>query len=305
MKKVLVTGANGQLGVALQNSLVGMTGFTFYFTDIDTLDICDRAAVNDLIRSHNIGMIINCAAYTAVDRAEDEPDICARINCDAVRTIGELAAEANVRVIHISTDYVFDGRGIRQSGSIDTLCNSEFTATPFRPYRETDMPSPLSVYGKTKLAGEQALLASCKNVVILRTAWLYSETGTNFVKTMLRLGKERDTLNVVDDQHGTPTYAGDLAEVIATILTTDRFRPGIYHYTNEGICTWYDFAVKIFELAGIRCKVHPITTAAFPTRAQRPAYSVLDKKKIKETFAIQIPVWEASLGKCLRGEMFM
>jgi dTDP-4-dehydrorhamnose reductase len=224
---------------------------------------------------------VNCAAYTAVDRAEAEADICMSINCDAVRLIGELAASAGACVIHISTDYVFDGCGDR-------------------PYRETDVTRPVSVYGRSKLAGEQVLMATCKESIIIRTAWLYSETGTNFVKTMLRLGAERDTLSVVADQQGTPTYAGDLADAIKTILTASRFAPGIYHYSNEGVCTWYDFATKIFELAGIRCKVNPIATTAYPTRAARPAFSVLDKTKIKETFAIQIPVWQKSLEKCLR-----
>ena len=282
MKKVLVTGANGQLGAALRNSTDGMDGFTFYFTDVDTLDICDKSAVSDFIHSRNIGIIINCAAYTAVDRAEDEPELCARINTEAVRIIGELAEEVDARVIHISTDYVFDG----------------FANT--RPYLETDATCPFSVYGKTKLAGEQALMAACKNAIIIRTAWLYSGTGTNFVKTMLRLGKERDTLSIVSDQYGTPTYAHDLAEAIKTMLTANCLTPGVYHYTNEGSCTWYDFAVKIFELKGIRCIVNPITTAAYPTRVSRPMYSVLDKTKIKETFSIQIPPWEVSLAKFLQ-----
>ena len=258
-----------------------MDGFTFYFTDIDTLDICDKLQVRKFIQSRDIGIIINCAAYTDVDRAEDEPVICARINCDAVRAIGELAKEAHARVIHISTDYVFDGNGTR-------------------PYSETDATCPVSVYGMTKLAGEQALLSVCEKAIILRTAWLYSETGTNFVKTMLRLGKERSTLNIVADRHGTPTYAGDLAEVIKTILTADRFNAGVYHYTNAGVCSWYDFAVKIFELAGIGCSVTPIATSEYPTRAARPVFSVLDKTKIIETFNIQIPAWETSLAKCLR-----
>ena len=281
MERVLVTGADGQLGVALRKSTVGIDGLTFYFTDIDTLDICDKSQMREFIQSRHIDIIINCAAYTAVDRAEDEPDICALINCDALRSIGELATETKTRVIHISTDYVFDGNGTR-------------------PYNETDATYPVSVYGKTKLAGEQALLSACENAIILRTAWLYSMTGVNFVKTMLRLGTERSTLNIVADQYGTPTYAADLAEVIKTILTSNRFIPGVYHYTNAGVCTWYDFAVKIFELTGIRCNVNPITTAEYPTHATRPAYSVLDKTKIIETFNIQIPTWEDSLAKCLR-----
>ena len=314
MKKVLVTGANGQLGAALRQCTVGMDGFAFFFTDIDTLDICDRSQMDDFIRLHHVDVIINCAAYTAVDRAEDEPELCARINCDAVRSIGEIAASVHACVIHISTDYVFDGcirienlpadHRSAASHPADHLPAANLPATShptaMRPYRETDVPHPISVYGKTKLAGEQALSATCRNSIILRTAWLYSETGMNFVKTMLRLGRERDTVDIVADQHGTPTYAGDLAEVIKTILAADSFTPGVYHYTNAGVCTWYDFAVKIFELTGICCKANPITTLAYPTRAVRPSYSVLDKTKIIETYAVQIPVWEASLAKCLR-----
>lgn len=258
-----------------------MCGFTFFFTDIDTLDVCDRAMLGEFIQSNEINLIINCAAYTAVDKAEEEPGICASINYDAVRLIGDLAKKMEVRVIHISTDYVFDGYATR-------------------PYRETDATYPVSVYGKTKLAGEQALTSICKESIILRTSWLYSETGTNFVKTMLRLGAERPSLNIVADQHGTPTYAGDLADVIKAILIADSFVPGIYHYSNRGACTWYDFAVQIFELSGDACLVNPITTAAYPTRAARPAYSVLDKTKIINTFSIQIPSWQDSLSKFLR-----
>ena len=281
MESVLVTGANGQLGVALQKMTDGMAGFAFYFTDVDTLDICDSVQVDGFIRQYNIGIIVNCAAYTAVDMSEDEPAICARINCDAVRSIGEVAASAGARVIHISTDYVFDGRGDR-------------------PYRETDATCPVSVYGATKLAGEQALMEACKDSIIVRTAWLYSETGKNFVKTMLRIGKECNRISVVTDQYGTPTYAGDLAAAIITLLTANFFIPGVYHFTNEGECTWYQFALKIIELAGIKCEVNPIPTAEYPTRATRPAYSVLDKSKIKETYALQIPSWEESLAKCLQ-----
>ena len=276
METVLVTGAKGQLGGVLQQITEGMDGFSFYFTDVDTLDICDRSQVDDFVGRHKPDTIVNCAAYTAVDRAEEEPDVCARVNRDAVRSIGEAAASAGARVIHVSTDYVFDGRGTR-------------------PYGETDATCPVSVYGTTKLAGEQALMAACKDAVVLRTAWLYSATGTNFVKTMLRLGAGRATVGVVADQYGTPTCADDLAAAIKAILTADRFTPGIYHYTNEGVCTWYDFALKIMELAGLQCQVVPLATSEYPTRAARPPYSVLDKTKIRETYALHIPAWEESL----------
>ena len=282
MKSVLVTGANGQLGTTLRKVLDGTTGLTVYYTDVDTLDISNRRQLEDNARANNINIIVNCAAYTAVDRAEEDAETCMRINRDAVGALGAFAASAGIKVIHISTDYVFDGRGNR-------------------PYCETDTTNPLSVYGVSKLAGEQALVEACRDSVILRTSWLYSENGTNFVKTMLRLGKERDAIGVVADQHGTPTYAGDLAEAIKTILMTDHFKPGIYHYSNEGVCTWFEFAVKIFELAGIGCKVKPLTTAEYPTRAIRPAYSVLDKTKIKDTFSMPIPFWEESLKKCQQG----
>ncbi|MDR2915328.1 MAG: dTDP-4-dehydrorhamnose reductase [Tannerella sp.] len=285
MESVLVTGANGQLGVALRNISDRFDGFKFYFTDVDTLDICDKLQVNDFIKSHGIGCVVNCAAYTAVDKAEDDEETCMRVNCDAIRNIGEVAASLGTRVVHVSTDYVFDGYATR-------------------PYHEDDITNPASVYGRTKLAGERALLSACEDSVIIRTAWLYSETGANFVKTMLRLGAERDVLGVVADQRGTPTYAGDLADVIKAVLTNGNFVPGVYHYTNEGECTWYDFAVKIFELAGMKCEVNPLTTAEYPTRAKRPAYSILDKSKIKETYGIQIPAWEDSLKKCIKNLIY-
>ena len=295
MKSVLVTGANGQLGVALRSISDSFAGFEFYFTDVDTLDICDKAQVETFMKLHNIDVIVNCAAYTAVDKAEDEAELCMRINHDAVRNLGEVATSVDAKVIHISTDYVFDGSSTR-------------------PYREDDATGPASVYGVSKLAGEQSLLSVCHDYIIVRTAWLYSETGNNFVKTMLRLGAERDasrsiddrektqfnTLGVVADQKGTPTYAGDLAEAIMTILSSEQFVPGIYHYTNEGVCTWYDFAVRIFEVMGINCAVRPLTTAEYPTRAKRPMYSVLDKSKIKATYGINIPGWESSLERCLK-----
>ncbi|MDR1222977.1 MAG: dTDP-4-dehydrorhamnose reductase [Tannerella sp.] len=281
MNSVLITGANGQLGMALRAGSECFEGFKLYFTDIDTLDILDKPAVESYIKSSGIDTVVNCAAYTAVDKAEDDAERCIRINCDAVRNIGEVAASLGVRVIHVSTDYVFDGKGAR-------------------PYREEDATNPVSVYGKSKLAGEQALTAACPDAVIIRTAWLYSETGANFMKTMLRLGMERDRVGVVADQQGTPTYAGDLADAILKVLASGAFVPGIYHYTDEGVCTWYDFAVRIFEIAGLKCSVDPLATAGYPTRAVRPAYSVLDKTKIRDTYGVITPPWEESLRKCLQ-----
>lgn len=281
MKSILVTGANGQLGVALQHIADRFDGFEFFFTDVDVLDICDKRQLDDFVGTRDVSIFVNCAAYTAVDKAEDDVERCVRINRDAVRNIGEVATSTGAKVIHVSTDYVFDGTGTR-------------------PYRENDTTNPMSVYGKSKLAGEQALQAVCPDAVIIRTAWLYSETGVNFLKTMLRLGSERDSIGVVADQQGTPTYAGNLAEAIRSVITAERFVPGIYHYTDEGMCTWYDFAVKIFKEAGLSCSVKPLATAEYPTRACRPAYSVLDKTKIKTTYDLCIPTWEEGLRSALQ-----
>ncbi|MDR2774439.1 MAG: dTDP-4-dehydrorhamnose reductase [Tannerella sp.] len=280
MESILVTGSKGQLGTALYNISGSFAGFKLHFADVDTLDILDKSSVGSVIESLRIGVVVNCAAYTAVDRAEDDADTCMQVNCEAVRNIGEIAASTGAKVIHVSTDYVFDGKN---------TC----------PYREDDAVNPLSVYGKSKLAGERALLSVCRDAVIVRTAWLYSETGNNFVKTMLRLGAERDAVNVVADQQGSPTYAADLAEAIRTVVMSGKFVPGIYHYSGEGRCTWYDFAVKIFELTGMVCRVNPVTTAEYPVRAVRPAYSVFDKTKIRETYGVITPGWEDSLKKCL------
>jgi dTDP-4-dehydrorhamnose reductase len=281
MKSILITGANGQLGTALRNMADAFDGCTLHFTDVDTLDICDRSQVECFMKSRSVDTVVNCAAYTAVDRAEDDPDTCTRINCDAVRNVGEAAERCGAAVIHVSTDYVFDGNATR-------------------PYREDDPTGPASVYGATKLAGERALLSSCGDTaVIIRTAWLYSETGSNFVRTMLRLGGQRGSIGVVADQKGTPTYAADLAGAIRSVVSAERFTPGIYNYTNGGVCSWYDFAVEIFRIAGIDCEVTPLATADYPTRAKRPAYSVLDKSKIKETYNPAVPAWEESLRRCL------
>ena len=279
-ENILVTGANGQLGSSLQKVKSLYADCVFYFTDIDTLDICNKQQLADFIISNDIRYILNCAAYTAVDKAEDDRENCMRINRDAVRIIGEIASAQRIKVVHISTDYVFDG-------------------TEIRPYHEEDKTNPQSFYGQSKLEGEIALQDVCPDAVIIRTSWLYSEYGTNFVKTMLRLGKEQTALKVVCDQTGSPTYAEDLAVAIMKIVEHQPFVSGIFHFANEGVCSWYDFAVKIMELAELNCQVCPIQTQEYPTRAIRPAYSVLDKGKIKSTFDFLIPQWEDRLEKCL------
>jgi dTDP-4-dehydrorhamnose reductase len=276
-----VTGAGGQLGHAIRTLAPGYSGATFHFTDVDTLDICDAGRLAGFVRSRRIDWLLNCAAYTAVDRAEDDAETCMRINRDAVRTVGEVARAEGVRVIHISTDYVFDGHATR-------------------PYREDDTPRPLSVYGQSKLAGETALQQTCPEAVIIRTAWLYSEFGANFVKTMLRLGGERKEVSVISDQTGTPTYAGDLAAAMLAVTASPAPAPGIYHYSGDGMCTWYGFAVKIMALAGLDCQVRPIATRDWTARAARPAYSLLDREKIKRTYQVKIPHWETSLQHCIR-----
>lgn len=280
-KKIIVTGANGQLGNAIRKWSALYPSLDFFLTDIDTLDICNAAAVSAYVRETNADYIINCAAYTAVDKAEDEVDLCTRLNVDAVRNLAVAAGEQGAKIIQLSTDYVFDGKN-------------------YRPYVETDPTHPYSVYGKTKREGEQVLQEICQDSVIIRTAWLYSEFGNNFVKTMLRLGAEREQLTVLFDQIGTPTYAVDLAKAILDVVSSDTFVPGIYHYSNEGVCSWYDFAVRIFVHAGVSCHVLPIETEDYPAKAPRPAYSVLNKKKIKETYGIRISHWEESLCRCLQ-----
>lgn len=283
MKTVLVTGANGQLGNSLRALSRRYSSYAFLFTDVDELDICDKEAVRAYVNGNQVDYILNCAAYTAVDKAEDNEALCLRINAGAVRNLGEAASEAGARILHISTDYVFDG-------------------TAHIPYVETEPTCPVSVYGRTKLAGEEALLSVCPDAVIIRTAWLYSEYGRNFVKTMLRLGKEREEISVVFDQIGTPTYAGDLAEAMCKVLEASErgaFQPGIYHYSNEGVCSWYDFTVKILQVAGLPCRVKPIESKDYPSPAVRPPYSVLNKKKIKAAYGLAIPHWEESLRHCM------
>jgi dTDP-4-dehydrorhamnose reductase len=284
-KKILLTGANGQLGNELQKLALACPQLQFLPTDIDTLNLCDKMALASFFNRNKIDYIINCAAYTAVDRAEDEIEICYRVNRDAVQNLAE-TAQTQTRIVHISTDYVFDGTGKT-------------------PLKESDKTNPQSVYGKSKLAGEQILMQIKPESIIIRTAWLYSSFGNNFVKTMLRLGKERPELNVVCDQQGSPTYAADLAQAVLSLIIhaeeTGNFPAGIYHYSNAGITNWFDFTKKILQLADITtCTVHPIPANQYPAKAPRPEYSVLDKSKIRETFGIVVPEWEQSLRRCIR-----
>lgn len=270
---ILVTGANGQLGTEFKKLLPDAV-----FAGADVLDITDLDAVKNFVQKNSIKIIINCAAYTAVDKAEDDIELVKKINEDGPRNL----ALSGAKIIHISTDYVFDGNN-------------------YKPYLPQDKTNPISVYGRTKRAGELAVLENAKIAIIVRTAWLYSAHRNNFVKTMRRLGVEKESLNVVADQIGSPTFAGDLAQAIVDILPQmNEANKGIYHYTNEGVCSWYDFAVKIMELSGLNCKVNPIPSSEYPTKATRPFYSVLDKTSIKEIFGIVIPHWEYGLKRCLK-----
>ncbi len=273
MNNVLITGAKGQLGMELSKLLPGAI-----LTDVAELDITDMNAVQKFVQGNHIDTIINCAAYTAVDKAEEDVALAEKINVSGPENL----AKTGCKIVHISTDYVFDGKG-------------------YKPYTPEDEPCPISVYGKTKRAGELAVLKYAKESIIIRTAWLYSPYGNNFVKTMRHLGAEKESLNVVNDQIGTPTYAGDLAEAIVKILPQiSETTKGIYHFTNEGVCSWYDFATEIMEMSGLKCQVNPIPSSAYPTKAIRPFYSVLDKSKIKEVFDIQIQHWKKGLEKCLK-----
>ena len=280
MKNILITGANGQLGNEMRVLSVAYPEYTYFFTDVAELNICDKQAVLDFVKANDIHVIVNCAAYTAVDKAEENVELCTMLNADAVSYLAE-AAEANqAELIQISTDYVFDG-------------------TAHVPYKETEPTCPNSVYGSTKLAGERNALTRCSRAMIIRTAWLYSTFGNNFVKTMIGLGKERESLGVIFDQVGTPTYARDLASAIFVAIR-QGVEPGIYHFSNEGVCSWYDFTKAIHRLAGITaCRVNPLHTEEYPTPAKRPHYSVLDKTKIKNTYHIEIPHWMDSLQSCI------
>lgn len=279
--KILVTGANGQLGNELRNVLESeIPGHTLY-TDINELDLTNADAVNSYVVRNEISHIINCAAYTAVDKAEDEKLKCAAINVNAVQNIANAADAVGAKVIHISTDYVFDG-------------------TAHRPYKESDKVNPISQYGTTKRKGETALLALAPDSIIIRTSWLYSPYGNNFVKTMLRLGNELPQIKVVSDQIGTPTYAFDLARAIYNIIMSHQWVEGIFHFSNEGACSWYDFAKAIHDIAKIEnCEIKPIPTEEYPTAATRPFYSILDKTRIKATYGVNIPYWKDSLIDCI------
>lgn len=280
MKNILITGANGQLGNEMRLLAEVNKEYTYFFTDVAELDICDEQAVMNFVTDHQIDIIVNCAAYTAVDKAEDDRELCDKLNHFAPGYLAKAIQSRGGYLVQVSTDYVFDG-------------------TAHIPYKEELATCPDSVYGTTKLAGEQEAMKYCSNTMIIRTAWLYSTFGNNFVKTMIRLGKEKEALGVIFDQIGTPTYARDLAVAIFAAINKGIV-PGIYHYSNEGVCSWYDFTQMIHHLAGIgTCKLRPLHTEEYPTKANRPHYSVLDKTKIKETYGIEIPYWVDSLKECI------
>ncbi len=299
---ILVTGANGQLGSEIrelvQSFKSNVQGSKFYFTDKNSLDITDKNQIEEFVNENSIDFIINCAAYTAVDKAEEEKELADLVNHKAVEYLANVCKEKDIPLVYISTDYVFDGKN-------------------YRPYVETDEVNPQSVYGETKLKGEEAFIKSGARGLIIRTSWVYSSYGHNFVKTMLKLSQTRDELGVIFDQIGSPTYARDLAEAILqmlnvkcemlndnNILTSNikhlTSNVEIYHYSNEGVCSWYDFAKAIFEISGIDIKVNAIETKDYPTPAKRPHYSVLNKSKIKNDFNITIPYWRESLKHCLK-----
>ena len=279
---ILVTGCKGQLGTELQKIAASDASHHWLFTDVDTLDICDKAAVGTCFATHQIEACINCAAYTAVDKAEDEPELATLINSFAPKVLADTCQRHNALLIHISTDYVFGGEANE-------------------PYKVDDPINPQSVYGSTKAEGERLIRESGCNYMIVRTAWLYSSVGKNFVKTMLMLGDTKDEINVVADQKGCPTWAHDLAVALVALLNKNGKKEvhETFHFTNEGQITWYNFAVAIMEIGGKNCKVNPITTDQYPTKAKRPAYSVLDLSKIKEYAGIEIPDWRESFEKCI------
>lgn len=278
--KILVTGANGQLGRSMRKISGEYPQHEFLFTDMPEMDITEKAGIEVFVRENGVQAIVNCAAYTAVDRAETEIELADKINVLGTKVLGEVAKMFSIPLIHISTDYVFCGEG----------CH---------PLKETDATAPTGVYGKTKLEGEKALESTACDAAIIRTAWLYSEFGGNFVKTMLRLAGERDALNVVYDQVGSPTYATDLARALMMVLNNGVQGLSIYHFSNEGAISWYDFAKAIFEESGDEISVSPIESDKYPSPTKRPAYSVLSKEKIKEA-GVTVPYWKDSLKECIR-----
>jgi len=281
MSNILVTGSNGQLGSEIR-VLSSDSKNRYFFTDIAELDITNIQAIDKFVAENNIHLVINCAAYTNVDKAEDDVETANKINNEAAANLAKVSKNHGLTLIHISTDYVFDG-------------------TKNTPYTENDVTSPLGVYGQTKLAGEQAVLNSGCHYLIIRTSWLYSSFGNNFVKTMRKLTTEKETLKVVFDQAGTPTYAADLAAAIVYIIENEKQNgnEGIYHFSDEGVCSWYDFAIEIRNQFGNVCDIQPCHSDEFPAKVKRPNFSVLDKTKIKETFNLQIPYWKDSLEKCV------
>ena len=279
-KTILVTGGNGQLGREFHALANYYAHYSFLFRTKEQLTITDENAITDFFRNNTIDICINCAAYTAVDKAETERETARAVNATAVGIIARACKNYNSKFFHISTDYVFDGKGTN-------------------PYKENDVTSPVNFYGQTKLNGEEIALQENEETIIIRTAWVYSSFGNNFVKTMIRLMKERESIGVVSDQYGCPTYAADVAAAIMQIIESNNFVAGIYHYSNKGKISWYDFAKEIAEQINSNCIVNGITTSQFPTPAARPSYSVLDTSKISSTYSIAIPEWKDSLRKCL------
>ena len=284
--KVLITGSNGQLGSEIKELASDYENLECVFKDLPELDICDAEVLNTFIIDQQINAVINCAGYTAVDKAEEEALIAQKVNSEGVLNLANALKKVDGKLIHISTDYVFDGNHSQ-------------------PYKESDPVNPIGVYGQTKRAGELAVLNSSIDAIVIRTSWLYSMYGNNFVKTMLRIGNNKKSIQVVSDQLGTPTYAKDLAKTCLDILSdagsTNISKKGsLYHYSNEGVTSWYDFATAIMEISNIDCKVIPIETKDYPTEARRPMYSVLDKSKIKSDFKVTIPHWRDSLANCIK-----
>ena len=282
---ILVTGSNGQLGSEIKALAANYANFSFFFMDLPALNICNSIQLDAFFKENKINTVINCAAYTAVDKAEQDAEIAEKVNATGVSSLVNVLEKVNGKLIHISTDYVFDGNS-------------------FLPYKESDEVNPIGVYGNTKRSGELAVINSNIDGIVIRTSWLYSVYGNNFVKTMLRLGNDRDELGVIFDQVGTPTNASDLAKTCLDVLAYSKeaninSKGNLYHFSNEGVSSWYDFSIAIMTLGKVNCHVKPIETKDYPTPAKRPHFSVLNKSKIKNDFEIDIPYWRDSLEKCI------